>query len=123
MGITRRFLLAAAAVSAALSAMALGSLSPAARRLRSLARYPDSAKIVGELYRRARPEEDGAARLMELLLSSLSLDERQAVLQPAPALRALLVARIRDDFAAGDTVSIGGWVLSLTEARFCALWA
>ena len=32
-------------------------------------------------------------------------------------------AMVRDDFAAGRTVVIDGWVLSVTEARQCALYS
>jgi hypothetical protein len=32
-----------------------------------------------------------------------------------------LADRRRHDFAAGDTVIIGGWILARTEARLCAL--
>lgn len=31
--------------------------------------------------------------------------------------------QIRDDFAAGRTVVVDGWVLSLTEARQCGLYS
>ncbi len=38
-------------------------------------------------------------------------------------LRAHAAARIRADFAAGRTVTLGGWVLAQTEARLCAVSA
>ncbi len=41
----------------------------------------------------------------------------------AAAMRAYLNARIRDDFAAGRTMLLDGWVLSITEARQCALFS
>jgi len=31
--------------------------------------------------------------------------------------------RIRDDFGAGRTVVVDGWLLSVTEARQCALYS
>ncbi|HEV2670630.1 MAG TPA: hypothetical protein VGU74_06025 [Gemmatimonadales bacterium] len=37
--------------------------------------------------------------------------------------RAALAQRVRADFAAGRTVLVAGWVLSVTEARQCALYS
>jgi len=34
-----------------------------------------------------------------------------------------LAQRVRDDFAARNTVMIDGWLVSLTETRLCALAA
>jgi hypothetical protein len=36
-------------------------------------------------------------------------------------LRADLEERIRNDFIHGDTVAVDSWLLSITEARLCAL--
>ena len=41
----------------------------------------------------------------------------------AAATRAYLNATIRDDFAAGRTMILKGWVLSITEVRQCALFS
>ncbi len=41
----------------------------------------------------------------------------------APATRAYLNARIQGDFDAGRTMILKGWVLSITEARQCALFS
>ena len=38
-------------------------------------------------------------------------------------LRAEVEDRVQGDFAAGRTVLAGGWILSLTEARQCALFS
>ena len=37
------------------------------------------------------------------------------------AKRALIVVDVQNDFIKGDIVVIKGWVLSVTEARQCAL--
>ncbi|HKE89956.1 MAG TPA: twin-arginine translocation signal domain-containing protein [Gemmatimonadales bacterium] len=46
-----------------------------------------------------------------------------ADLLSATTSRGSISRRIRDDFARGRTVVVGGWVLSLTEARQCALFS
>ena len=50
-----------------------------------------------------------------------AFQRRLATLVPGdPVLRA---RQVRADFAAGKVVSLGGWVLSRTECRYCALHA
>ena len=39
------------------------------------------------------------------------------------ALRTRIAAQIAADFASGDTVKVGGWILSRTEAQVWALYA
>jgi hypothetical protein len=125
MPLTRRFMVLAVMLSAALSTSALDLLLPEERaewRLRRLLRHPDSARAVGAAYRRTFPAEADPPKLTGLLLSSLSLDEARLARQSDASLRALVVARMRNDFAAGHTATIDGWILSRTEARLCALW-
>jgi hypothetical protein len=40
-----------------------------------------------------------------------------------PEMSALLNDRIRQDFASEQVVKVDGWILSITEARLCALTA
>jgi hypothetical protein len=67
----------------------------------------DAATIarIGEAYRKQAPEEAQKDKLIGLL---------QAGVDPR---------RIRAEYAAGNTVILKGWVLSLTEARQCALYS
>jgi hypothetical protein len=126
MRLSRRFMLVALALSASLSTTALAVDLPAGRataRLRRLLPDIGSAREIGAIYRRACPAEADPPRLTRLLLSSLSLDDRGLAGRSDASLRALLTARVRRDFAAGDTVDISGWILSRTEARLCALWS
>jgi hypothetical protein len=126
--VTRRFLLAAAAFSACMSpneAFALlsaGRFSGAATQLRALVPAPKSAREIGRMYLAHCPEERGVHALTRLILSSMSLDERDAVALDRQALSAMLTSRVRADFENGETVEIGGWILSRTETRLCALW-
>jgi hypothetical protein len=62
---------------------------------------------LGRAYLRRYPDEASQGRLAGLVPSD-------------PVRRA---RRVRADFAAGRVVSLGGWVLSRTECRYCALHA
>ena len=82
-----------------------------------------SAASVGEEYLRLHPTEDDDAQLVRRLAGGREAEwERLAASDPA-AFRERVRARHRDDFAAGRTVALRGWVLSETEARLCALAA
>jgi|SRR5689334_2242038 len=61
---------------------------------------PERVRDIGEQYRRLVPEENDWTRLSA----------------PIPA-------RVRYDFETGRTVLVNGWVLSVTEARQCALFS
>ena len=58
---------------------------------------------IGNQYRAAHPDESSQQSLVKLLKAT-STDET-----------------IANDFATGKTVIVDGWILSLTEARQCAL--
>ena len=113
--VARRTVLAAAlALAVPFRRSAAEGALPA--RLVRLFRYPDSARAVGAAYLRLHLEEADAERLTALLGADLGDDE-------GAALASRLAARQRADFGAGRTVVVEGWVLSLTEARICALLA
>jgi anaerobic selenocysteine-containing dehydrogenase len=77
---------------------------------------PERVRELGAHYRASTPSENTAGALRAAisnghssripLLGSGSLDDQ-----------------IRDDFAAGRTVVVDGWVLSVTEARQAALFS
>jgi len=68
---------------------------------------PEPVREIGVQYRRLVPEENDPVRL------------RAAMLAPG-----MSIARVvRRDFATGGTVLVNGWVLSVTEARQCALFS
>jgi hypothetical protein len=77
---------------------------------------PERAREIGTQYRAAVPSENTAATLRDAISSSRHRQfpwiERQSIEE-----------QIRDDFAAGRTVVVNGWVLSETEARQCALYS
>jgi hypothetical protein len=76
----------------------------------------EGAREIGTQYRATVPKENTAAALRAAISSSQH--------QKFPWIwRRSIEERIRDDFAAGRTVVVSGWVLSETEARQCALYS
>ena len=80
----------------------------------SLIMGDNDLRAVGEHYRSEFPEESEEGILLQKLLGK----EREL-----PAGRDDFDARIREDFKAGRVVVLDGWVLSVTEARQCALFS
>jgi len=77
------------------------------------------AKIIaaaGKAYLALRPMENDPDKLKAILLPSNR--------QPADVntITGYLSVRVKNDFKAGDTVTVSGWVLARTEARQCALF-
>jgi hypothetical protein len=77
---------------------------------------PERAREIGTQYRATVPSENTAAALRDAISSSQHRQfpwiERQSIEE-----------QIRDDFAAGRSIVVTGWVLSETEARQCALYS
>jgi hypothetical protein len=77
---------------------------------------------IGTIYRKQVPNEAGETQLVPLLLTddtgkSISGSAEKSSLGP------WLEQRIRSDFETGRTVIVNGWVLSVTEARQCAVYS
>jgi hypothetical protein len=120
----RRFLqITAAGVVASLTTTA--GASDAAEDLSALDRPelltmlgPERVRELGVRYRAATPHENTVGSLRD----AISMRERRTLLlRWGP--RESIENQIRDDFAAGKTVMLDGWVLSATEARQCALFS
>jgi hypothetical protein len=79
-----------------------------------------AAAAVGAAYLAVTPAEADRLLLLNRLAAALNV---VASLPDAAALRARVAARVGQDFAAGATCSVDGWVLSRTEARLDALAA
>jgi hypothetical protein len=116
----RRFLqlstLAIVATVADAGCAALGDRAAADRPQLVAMLGPERVRELGAHYRASTPSENTAGSLRAAIssghssripfLGSRSLDDQ-----------------IRDDFAAGRTVVVDGWVLSVTEARQAALFS
>jgi hypothetical protein len=77
-----------------------------------LATICDSQTIrkIGTVYRTATPDEAKETALTQLLTTGGD--------QPGQ-----LSKKVNDDFAAGRTVTVDGWIIAVTEARQCALYS
>ena len=114
----RRQLLKAACAGVGISALgAVGAFRIAAddesplRQLRfKSVEAAQSAALLGAAYLTRFPAERDRERLMDLVF-------------PEATSEGSLQERIRLDFTVGRTVKLDGWVLSVTELRYCALTA
>lgn len=88
-----------------------------------LAKFCDEREIrtIGKQYRSNVPGEDKRERLIQLLTES------QPGYSNTPtsnlSVSDLLSKKIQQDFDEEKTVIVGGWVISITEARQCALFS
>lgn len=129
-GTTRRDLLkqlAAAGLIASLPASFLvgparSALEPLAAHLTEVFSHRLSAGVVGRRYLALHPHEANAA-LLAARIAGTARNYLRLTEAGRGRLRALLVHQQRQDFAAGRTVNVDGWILSRTEARLCALVA
>jgi hypothetical protein len=77
-----------------------------------------SIRAIGARYRAMSPAEQDVGALRHSINASRPLTER--IFGPRnPRIGEL----VRDDFARGRTVVVEGWLLSVTEARQCALYS
>ena len=73
----------------------------------------------GKAYIKKTPLENDKSTLIQLLANDsqiLKSSDRKAIHQ-------YLEQRVKQDFETGNTVLVKGWVLSITEARQCALYS
>lgn len=73
-------------------------------------------KEAGVAYRKATVSEDNKATLTQLLAGTNTSANKKT-------LQSLLDKQVVQDFKSGKTVTVSGWVLSVTEARQCALFS
>ena len=75
-------------------------------------------RAAGQSYLKQTPDENKKSRLVNLLLDNVTFNESA----DAADVRSYFDKKIQQDFAEGKTVFADGWVLSVTEARQCALF-
>jgi hypothetical protein len=73
----------------------------------------------GRAYRKEHPIENDKNKLSELLLA----DSKLSATANSEHIRDMLVDKVKNDFKNGNTAMVLGWVLSVTEARECALFS
>lgn len=74
---------------------------------------------IGEDYRKTHPTENNKNKLSELLLADAGLKTTTN----DSTTRFMLDNCVMNDFKTGKIITIKGWVLSITEARQCALFS
>jgi hypothetical protein len=94
-----------------------------AQRLVRAFAYPESAAELGRAYLATAPREGSATVLAERIAASLPAGHAAIRTADDSQLESLLAQQLREDFMAGDTVTVDGWIISKTEARLCALAA
>jgi hypothetical protein len=77
----------------------------------------NSIKEIGLAYRTSYKAEDNVQQLNQLLIGNISVDSFSEA-----DLENKLEKQVEDDFRSGKTLVLKGWVLSVTEARQCALF-
>lgn len=70
----------------------------------------------GIAYRKLFPAEDSQTVLNKLLLGNSASSDKTIIQKQ-------LDDQVKEDFKVGKTVTTRGWVLSITEARQCALYS
>jgi hypothetical protein len=75
----------------------------------------ETIEAVGKSYRKLVPEERKARALARLLSEGIPAEDVD--------MGKALEDKIKSDFETGRTVAIDGWILSVTEARQCALFS
>ncbi|HTI57773.1 hypothetical protein [Mucilaginibacter sp.] len=70
----------------------------------------------GMAYRKLAPHENEATALRQILSEGKPTTD-------AKVLTSLLNKQVKDDFRSAKTVMAAGWVMSVTEARQCALFS
>jgi hypothetical protein len=93
---------------------------PLGSRLEVLLRHKESAIIIGREYLHQVPQEKDRQILLDLISSGCG---ERAFDSDGDQLRDRLRLRTRQDFEEGQIIRIHGWILSVTEARLCALAA
>lgn len=94
----------------------------AADGLTSLLQDRKAARMIGLRTGLVERSDAGRSALASAIRQSLGPDGGSDGTEPE-ALRQRVAAAVREDFAHGRTCLVDGWVLSVTEARLCALAA
>ena len=81
-----------------------------------------TVREIGASYRQKFNNENHEKQLINILLTD-STNKVAPVTSEEAVINSLLEQKIQKDFETGNTVIIKGWILSVTEARQCALFS
>jgi hypothetical protein len=90
-------------------------------KLTALFIHQESAQAIGRAYLQSYPREADALRLEDQIAQGIAGGRTLLAAIDKPKVSKLLTDRIRQDFATDQVVKVQGWILSVTEARLCAL--
>lgn len=79
-------------------------------------------RAIGVAFGKLYPETYVADHIKKELLAVVSLDQSPSAIDPS-ALASSLAGKVEADFNEGRIITIDGWVLSVTEAKQCALYS
>lgn len=79
----------------------------------------NTIKDAGKAYLKNTPSENNENKLVQLLADKNNI----ANSKDEEAIHQYLDKKIQQEFEAGNTVMIKGWILAVTEARQCALFS
>ncbi|HLK29884.1 MAG TPA: hypothetical protein VKT28_14995 [Puia sp.] len=82
----------------------------------------NSIKAIGKSYGAARPDEY-SLRFLEDQLQKNSEGKTISSNNSIKDIYTFLEKKIKDDFYSGNSMILNGWVISLTEARQCAVYS
>ena len=122
----RRLLLLFTAIVAALGGLwwsRRGGLDEAASRLVSAIGPRDSAAAVGTEVLKHLPAGTAAEHLVLAIAQAIGAEPQGMAEMSEGTLRVQLQARVGAEHLSGDTISVQGWELAVTEARLYALAA
>ncbi|SRR5258706_5870872 len=102
----------------------ISDLNPALSQPQFLARICDDGEVleIGKIYRNQVPDEAQEALLVSLLLADNTGKSISASTEKS-SLASWIEQKIQNDFKTSRTVVVKGWVLSITEARQCAVYS
>ena len=77
---------------------------------------------IGKVYGEKYPDEYTSHRLEQLLISGSPHNKIDDNASPS-VIQTQLAKNIKDEFIQNKTVVVKGWIVSVTEARQCALYS
>ncbi|HET9223950.1 MAG TPA: hypothetical protein VFO07_15670 [Roseiflexaceae bacterium] len=92
-------------------------------KLTALFIHQESAQAIGRAYLQRFSQEADVRTLEDRIAQGIAGGRTLLVATGKPEISKLLTDRIRQDFATDQIVKVQGWILSITEARLCALAA
>ena len=109
-----------ASFASVLAGCSTGNINPLIAQPPLLSHLVDAKTLrdIGQTYLKKAPAENDENKLADLLLK----DNPAAASRDAKAVHSAFDKKIQRDFETGQMTIVNGWVLSLTEARQCALF-